>query len=82
MSKLSGHGDRNKRRSEGKTGVVVPEGNRLGEGKSEGSGDGIVVRIGDRPGRGDDAGRRKQGKRLEWGGMERSECRQMVSNAN
>ena len=26
---------------------------------------------------GGDAGRRKQGKRLKWGGMERSECRRM-----
>ena len=66
------------RRGEGNNEMVVPEGNRLGEGKSEGSGDGVGVRIGDRHGRGGNTGRRKQVKRLEWGGMERSECRQMV----
>ena len=65
------------RRGEGNK-VVGPEGNRLVEGKSEGSGDGIRVRIGDRHGRGGNTGRRKQGKRLEWGGMERNEFRRMV----
>ena len=58
--------------------VVGPDGNRLREGKSEGSGNGI----GDRHGGGGDAGHRKLGKRLEWGGMERSECRQMGSTEN
>ena len=66
------------RRDEGNNEMVGPEGNRLGEGKSEGSGDGIGVRIRDRHGRGGNTGRRKQGKRLEWSGMDRSECRRMV----
>ena len=70
------------RRGEGNNEVVVPEGNKLGEGKIEGSGDGIGARIGDRHGRGGETGRRTQGKRLEWGGMERRECRRMGSNAN
>ena len=67
------------RRGEGNNEMVVPEGNRLGEGKSEGSGDGIGVRIGDRHGRGGDTGRIWQGKRLKWSRMEQSECRRMVS---
>ena len=65
------------RRGKGNNEMVGPEGNRLVEGKSEGSGDGIGVRIGDRNGRGGNMGRRKQGKRLEWGRMERRECRRM-----
>ena len=70
------------RRGEGNNEVVGIEGNRLGEGKREGSGDGIGVQSGDSHGRGGDAGRRKQGKRIELGGMEQSECRRMGSNAN
>ena len=70
------------RRVEGKNEVVGTEGNRLGEGKSEGIGDGIGVRIGDRHVKGGDAGRRKKGKRIEWGGMEQSKCIQFVINAN
>ena len=66
------------RRGEGNNEMVGPEGNRLGEGKIEGSGDGIGVRIGYRHGRGGNTGRRKQGKRLEWGGMERNKCRRIV----
>ena len=58
--------------------MVVPEGNILREGKSEGSRDGIGFQIGDRHGSGGNTGRRKQGKRLKWDGMERSECRKMV----
>ena len=70
------------RRGKGNSEVVGPEGNRPGEGKSEGRGYGIGVRMGDRHGRGGDTGLQKQGKRIEWGGMERSECRRMGSNAN
>ena len=62
--------------------VVGIEGYRLGEGKGEGSGNGIGVRSGDRHGGGGDAGHRNQGKRLKWGGMERSECGRMGSTAN
>ena len=68
------------RKGEGNNEMVGSEGNRLGEGKSEWSGDFIGVRIRDRHGRGGDTGCRKQGKRLEWGGMERSECRRIVRN--
>ena len=70
------------RRGEGKNEVVGPEGDRLGEVKIEGSGDVIGVGIGDRHGRGGDAGHRHKGKRLGWGRMERSECRRMGSKAN
>ena len=63
------------KRGEGDNEVVGPEGDRLGEIKSEGSGDGIGVGTGDRHGRGCDAGLREWVKRLEWGGMEWSECR-------
>ena len=66
------------RRGEGDNEVMGPEGNRMGEGKREGIGDGIGFQIGDRHGGGGDAGRRKQGKWIKWGGMERSECRRMV----
>ena len=59
--------------------VVVPDGYRLGEGESEGSGNGIRVRFGDRHGGGGDAGHRKQDKRIKWGVMERSECGRMGS---
>ena len=58
---------------EGDNEVVGPEGDRLGESKSEGGGDGI--RIGDRHGRGGGTEHSQWGERLEWGGMERSECR-------
>ena len=57
--------------------MVGPEGHRLVEGGSEGRGDRIGVRIGDRRERGGDAGLRQQGKRLEWGGMDLSECRRV-----
>ena len=70
------------RRGAGNNEVVGPEVNKLGEVKSEGNGDVIRVRIGDRHGGGGDVRRRKQGKRLEWGGMERSECRRMGSTEN
>ena len=58
-----------------------PEGNWLGEGESAGSGNIIGVRIGGRQGRGrgGNAGRRQLYKRLEWGGMEWSEYRQVGS---
>ena len=69
------------RRGEGNNEVVGPEGDILVEGKSKGSGDGIEVRSGYRHGRGGNVGRRQQGKRLEWGEMERSECRKMGSKA-
>ena len=66
----------------GNSEVVGPDGYRLGEGKSEGSGNGIGVRIGDRHGEGGDAGHRNQGKRINWGGMERSKCGRMGIMAN
>ena len=62
--------------------VVGPDGYRPGEGKSEGSGNGIRVRIGDRLGGGGDAVHIKQRKWLKWGIMERSECGLMGSTAN
>ena len=48
----------------------------LGKSKGEGNGDGNDVRVvnGDRHGGGGGAGRRKQGKRIKRGGMERGEC--------
>ena len=53
-----------------------PVGNRLGESEGKGNGDGIGVRLGFgvRHGGGGGAGNRKQGKRIKWGRMERSEC--------
>ena len=62
--------------------VVGPDGYRLGEGESKGSGNGIGVRIGYIHGGGGDAGHRKQGKWLKWVGMEWSECGRMVSTSN
>ena len=70
------------RGSAGNTKVVGSDGHRLGEGQGEGSGNGISVRIGDGHGGGGGAVNRKQGKRLKWGGMERSECGRMRSTAN
>ena len=56
--------------------VVGPVGNRLGKIQGKRNGDGIGVRFGFRVihGGGGGAGNRNQGKRLKWGGMERSEC--------
>ena len=62
--------------------VVGPDGYILGEGKGKGNGNVIGVRVGDKHGGGRGAGHRKQGKRLKWGGMERSECGRMGSTAN
>ena len=45
-------GDNTERRGDGGNEVVVPEGDILGEGKSEGGGDGIIIRTRDRHGRG------------------------------
>ena len=70
-------GDDAERGGEGHYEMVGPEENRLGESESAGSGDIIGGRIGGRQGRGGKAGRRQQGKRLEWGGMEWSECRRV-----
>ena len=53
--------------------MVGSKGDQLIEGESKGGGDGI--RIGDRHGRGGDMEHRQWGERLEWGGMEWSECR-------
>ena len=69
------------RGSAGNTEVVGPDGHRLGEGQGEGNGNGIGVRIGDRHGGGGGAGHRKQGKRIKWGRMERSECGRMGSTS-
>ena len=57
--------------------VVGSVGHRLGEGQGEGNGDRIGVRFGFRVrhGGGGGAGNRKQGKRLKWVRMGRSECR-------
>ena len=54
--------------------MLVLEGDILGESKSKGSGDGISIRTGDRHGIGGGTGLRQWGERLEWGGMEWSEC--------
>ena len=68
------------RGSEGYTKVVGTVDHRLGEGQGKGNGNGIDVRIGVRHERGGGARNRKQGKRLKWGGMERSECGRMEMN--
>ena len=68
-------GDDIDRQVEGDNEVVGPEGDRLGESKSEGSGDIISIRPGDRHGRGGGKELRQWDERLEWGGMEWSECR-------
>ena len=56
--------------------MVGSEGYRLGESKSKGGGDGIRIRIRirDRHGRGGFTELIQWGERLEWGGMEWSEC--------
>ena len=72
-------GDDIDRRGEGDNEVVGPEGDRLGESKSEGSGDEIRIRPGDRHGRGGGTELRQWGERLERGGMEWSKCRPMGS---
>ena len=59
--------------------MVGLEGGILRESKNEESGDVIGIRTGDRYGTGGDAGLRQWGKRLEWGGMEWSECRPVGS---
>ena len=68
------------RQGKGDNEVVGTERDRLGESKSEGSGDEIGIKTGDRHVRGGDAGLIQWGKRLEWGGMEWSECRRVGSN--
>ena len=70
------------RGSAGKNGVVGSDGHRLGEVKGEGSGNVIGVRLGDIHRGGGGAGNRNQGKRIKWGGMERSKCGRMGSTAN
>ena len=62
------------RGSAGNTEVVGSDGNIMGEGQGKGSGNVIGVQLGDRHGGGGGEGNRKHGKRLKWGGMERSEC--------
>ena len=59
--------------------MVVPEGDRMGERKSEGGGDGIRIRTGDRHGRGGGTELIQWGEHIEWGGMEWSECRPVGS---
>ena len=56
--------------------MVGPAGHRLGESQGEVNRDGIGVRLGFgvRHGGIGGAGHRNQGKRLQWGGMEQSEC--------
>ena len=54
---------------------------RLVEGQGEGNGNGIGDRLGVRHGGGGGTGNIKQGKRLKWGGMERSECGRMGMKA-
>ena len=70
-------GSEAERGSAGYAKVVGSVGHRLGEVQGKGNGDRIGVRFGFgiRHGGGGGAGNRKQGKRLKWGGMERSECR-------
>ena len=63
----------------GNTKVVGSYGHIIGEGQGEGSGNGMGVRIGDRLGGGGGARHRKQGTRIQWDGMERSECGRMGS---
>ena len=58
-------GDDTVRRGAGNNEVVGPEGDRLGESKSEVSGEGTGIRTGDIYGRGKDAGLKQWGKRLE-----------------
>ena len=70
-------GDNTERWGEGGNDMVGSEGDRLGESKRKGGGDGI--RIGDRHGRGGGTELRQWGERLEWGGMEWSECRPVES---
>ena len=50
-----------------------------GRNKKKGGGDGIRIRTGDRHGRGGGTELRQWGERLEWGGMEWSECRPVGS---
>ena len=69
------------RRSASNTEEMGSDGHRLVEGQGEGSRNGIGVRIGDRHVGGGGAGHRKQGKRIKWGRMERSECGRMGSTA-
>ena len=61
--------------------MVGSDSHRLGEGQGEGRGNGIGVQIRDSYGGGGGAGHREQGKRIKWGGMERSNCGRMGSMA-
>ena len=71
-------GDDTDRGGEGGNEVVGSEGDRLGKSKIKGGGDGII--IGDRHGRRVGGTELSQwGERIEWGGMEWSECRLVVS---
>ena len=72
-------GDQTDRGGKGGNEVVVSEGDRLGESKSKGGGDGTIIIIGYRHGRGGGTYCRKWGERFEWGGMEWSECRPVGS---
>ena len=62
------------RGSAGNTEVVESDGHRMGEGQGEINGNGFGVRIRNIHGGGGGTGNRKQGKRIKWGGMERSKC--------
>ena len=70
-------GDDIDRGGEGGNEVVRSEKYRLGESKIKGDGDGIKIR--DRNERGGGTELRQWGERLEWGGMEWSECRPLGS---
>ena len=76
-------GNEAERGSAGYAKVVGPVGHRLGEIQGEVNRDGLGVRLrfGVRHGWGGGTGNRKQGKQLQWGGMERRECRQMYMKA-
>ena len=74
-------GSDKERGSAGYTKVVGSVGHRLGEGQGKENGNRIGVRLGVRHGGGGGAGNRKQGKRIKWGGMERSECGRMGMTA-
>ena len=68
-------GGQSKGGHEGADEVVESGGNQLGGGKIKGSGDRQYQRIGNGHGRRGGTRRRKQGERVQRGGMEQSECR-------
>ena len=72
-------GGQSKGGSEGADEVLEPGRHRLGDGEVKGSGDRQYNRIGNghgrRGGTRGGTGGREQGERVQWGGMERGECR-------